>query len=270
MLLPGEPDPEPFARGTLGHEALNTTLEGLGRETGSTRVTPATLERARELLRRALAEAAPAHVLSVSPERALAIARALGADLERYLERAAELEGAMEPTHFELAFGSFGEQEQHGAPSELPAFELGGGVQLRGRIDRIDVGPGGEAVVLDYKGAEAPAGARWLRDRKLQVALYMQAAEQLLGIRVVGGLYQPLRGEKIQARGAILAGHEAAADCTRTDCYETDALDELLAQALDAARTAASEAAAGQLEPRPGSCAYRGGCQYPAICRCER
>jgi hypothetical protein len=51
---------------------------------------------------------------------------------------------------------------------------------------------------------------------------------------------------------------------------EADALEELLAGALAAARTAAGEAAQGRLEPRPGSCAFKGGCSYPAICRCER
>jgi ATP-dependent helicase/DNAse subunit B len=265
-----DPDPEPFARGSLAHEALNTTFARLGEETGSTRVTPRTLEPARALLRDALAEAAPEHLLSVSPERARAIGRALGADLERYLEYAAGLESPLAPRDFELAFGPFEQDEEHGEPSALPAFELGGGVRLRGRIDRIDVAESGEAVVIDYKGADAPRAQRWLADGKLQVALYMQAAEQLLDLRVVGGLYQPLRGEKIQARGAVLAGHEAAVDCTRTDRLDTEELDELLAAALDAARGAAGEAGRGELEPRPASCAWNGGCLYPTICRCER
>ena len=272
LLAPSrlDPDPEPFARGRLGHEALNATFEQLGLETDSTRITPANLERARTLLRAALAEAETRHQLSVSPERALAARRALGADLERYLEHAAELEGPLVPRHFELAFGPFEESEPGERASELPALDLGGGLRLRGRIDRIDVGPAGEAVVIDYKGAEAPRGQRWLQDGKLQVALYMQAAEQLLDLRVVGGLYQPLRGESIQARGAILAGHESAADCTRTDRYEADELDELLAAAREAARQAAREAGGGELEPRPASCAWRGGCMFPTICRCER
>ncbi len=272
LLAPGrlDPDPEPFARGSLAHEALNNTFAALGAETGSTRVTPATLERARSLLRGALATAAPRYVLSTSPERAAAIYRALGADLERYLEHAAALSCSLEPRDFELAFGPFEEDEQHGEPSTLPAFELGGGFELRGRIDRIDVGAAGEVVVIDYKGASAPRGDRWLADGKLQMALYMQAAEQLLGARVVGGLYQPLRGEDIKARGAVLAGHQLAEDCVRTDRYEEEDLAELLAAALDAARAAAAEAAGGALEARPATCAYGGGCQFPTICRCER
>jgi ATP-dependent helicase/DNAse subunit B len=272
LLAPSrlDPDPEPFARGRLAHEALNATFEQLGLQTGSARVTRASLELARELLRAALAEAEARHPLSVIPERALVARRALGADLERYLEHAAELEGPLAPRYFELAFGPFEEGEPNESPSALPPLDLGGGLRLRGRIDRIDVGDGGEAVVVDYKGGEAPRGQRWLKDGKVQVALYMQAAEQLLGLNVVGGLYQPLRGEKIQARGAILAGHESAAECARTDRYEPEALEELLASAREAAREAAGQAGRGELEARPASCAWRGGCMFPTICRCER
>ena len=68
----------------------------------------------------------------------------------------------------------------------------------------------------------------------------------------------------------MLAGHELAEDCVRTDRYEAEALGELLAAALDAAREAAGEAARGALEARPATCAYGGGCQYPTICRCAR
>src|SRR6202035_5635753 len=206
------------------------TLSELGRQTGSTRVTPATIGLAGSILREALTEAEPRYVLSVSPQRALAIRRSLQADLERYLEHAAGLESSLTPREFELGFGFTAQDEdQHGEPSELPAFELGGGVRLRGRIDRIDVGTEGEAVVIDYKGAQAPRGKRWIADGNLQVALYMQAAEQLLGVRVVGGLYQPLRGTSITARGALLEDHQAAVDCTSTDRLSQEELGELLA-----------------------------------------
>jgi ATP-dependent helicase/DNAse subunit B len=263
-----EPDPEPFARGSLAHDALKTTLEGLRRETGSARVTPGSLGLARELLDGALAEAEPRNRLSVSPERATAIRRGLHADLDRYLGHAAETDSALVPEELELGFG-FDGADEHGEASQLPAFEMGGGVRLRGRIDRIDVGEDGEAVVIDYKAKEAPRGLDWIKDGKLQVALYMQAAEQLLGLRVAGGLYQPLRGEDLKARGALLADHESAVNCVRTDRFDADELDELLAAALDAALEAVGQAGRGELEPRPRTCAWKGGCKYPTICRCE-
>src|SRR5262249_61768959 len=54
-----EPDSEPLARGRLAHAVLRDTLEALRAETGSARLEPARLERARELLRLALARRGP-------------------------------------------------------------------------------------------------------------------------------------------------------------------------------------------------------------------
>jgi hypothetical protein len=85
---------------------------------------------------------------------------------------------------------------------------------------------------------------------------------------VVGGLYQPLSGKDLQARGAMSVD-EPPLECKANDLYEPEALEELLAAVLDTARRAAAEAGHGELEARPATCAFRGGCQYPTICRCE-
>jgi ATP-dependent helicase/DNAse subunit B len=266
MLSPGafEPDPEPLARGGLAHAALRDTLAGLRAETGSARVTAASLTRARELLRLALAANEADHPLSVAPERSTAVRRRLQADLERYLAHAAATDSPLEPTALELGFGFTGGEE-----GELPALELGGGMRLRGRIDRVDVSDSGDAVVYDYKGASAPAGARWLKDGSLQVALYMHAVESLLGLRVVGGFYQPLSGEDLRARGVLDGDAGLQLDSVAPDVYEHAEVRELLEQALAAARAVAAEAGRGELEARPQSCAFRGGCMYPTICRCD-
>ena len=204
-----DPDPEPLARGALAHAALKDTLDGLRRETGTARLTRASLTRARELLGTALAENEADHPLSVAPERRLAVRRRLRADLERYLEHAAAVASPLEPTALELGFGfADGDLAPHandalGEAGELPALELEGGVRLRGRIDRVDTGGRGEAVVYDYKGARAPAAARWKRDGNLQVALYMRAVEDLLHLEVVGGFYQPLTGDDLRPRGVL-------------------------------------------------------------------
>jgi len=271
MLRPNafDPDPEPLARGGLAHAALRDTLEGLRRETGMARLTPASLGRARELLARALAENEADHPLSVAPERRSAVRRRLQADLERYLEHAASAASPLEPSALELGFG-FAEGDERGEPSSLPALQLGGGMKLRGRIDRVDVGDGGEAVVYDYKGARAPAGARWIKDGNLQVALYMRAVEELLDVRAIGGFYQPLSGEDLRARGVLDGEGGVAIDCVRADIREHAEVRELLAEAVAAAREVAEQAGRGELEARPQTCAFRGGCMYPTICRCER
>jgi ATP-dependent helicase/DNAse subunit B len=271
MLHPGafEPDPEPLARGGLAHAALKDTLEGLRRETGSARLTLDRLALARELLAAALAENEPQHPLSVAPERRTAVRRRLQADLERYLQHAAETASRLEPSELELGFG-IAEGDERGEPSSLPAFDLGGGLRMRGRIDRVDVGEGGEAVVYDYKGGHAPAAARWIRDGSLQVALYMRAVEQLLGLRAAGGFYQPLSGESLRARGVLDGDAGIEIECVGTDVRDHAEVRELLEEALAAARQVADEAGRGALEPRPATCGFRGGCMYPTICGCER
>jgi ATP-dependent helicase/DNAse subunit B len=257
-----DPDPEPLARGALAHAALKQTLEGLRTRTGSARLTPASVGTAKRLLREALEELEPEYPLTRAPERLAGARRRLGVDLERYLDHAAEQASPLEPTHLELGFGF----EDEG----LPPLDLGDGVMLRGRIDRVDAGPAGEAVVYDYKGRAAPPGAKWATEGSFQVALYMRAVEQLLGARAVGGFYQPLAGRELRARGVLDADSNVELEAVRTDKLAHEQVGELLEACVAVARTAAIEAKAGGLEPRPDTCAYNGGCSYPTICRCER
>ncbi len=264
-LLRGEridPDPEPLARGALAHAVCKQVFERLRERTGSARLTPASVGLAKRLLGEALEEQQRIHPLSLSPERVPGARRRLAAELERYLESAAELASPLEPTYLELEFGFEGES--------LPALELGEGVSLRGRIDRVDVGPGGEAVVYDYKARSAPPSAKWVGERRWQVALYMRAVRDLLGHAPVGGFYQPLAGKDIRARGALADEGGVELDVVRTDRLDGGELERLLDECLAAARVAAGEARAGALAPRPDTCASGGGCAYPAICRCER
>jgi ATP-dependent helicase/DNAse subunit B len=268
MLSPGalESDPEPLARGALAHAALRDTLEGLRRETGSARLTPRSLPRARVLLEEALVANEPQHPLSVAAERRATVRRRLQADLNRYLAHAAAAESPLEPEHLELGFG-FAADDARGEESDLPTLDLGGGLRLRGRIDRVDTNGDGDAVVYDYKGARAPAGARWLKDANLQVALYMRGVEELLGSRAIGGFYQPLSGQDLRARGVLDGEAGLELDCVTTDVLDHASLRELLELAVAHAREAAGEAGRGELAARPETCAFRGGCMYPTICR---
>jgi ATP-dependent helicase/DNAse subunit B len=262
-----DPNPEPLARGALAHAVLKDTLEGLRERTGSARLTLARLRLAKQLLRAALLEREAEFPLSAALERRPGLRRRLEADLERYLEHAAEQESPLEPRYLELGFG-FGAEDGEIEPA-LPALDLGDGLRLRGRIDRVDVAGGGEgAVVYDYKGRMAPAAAKWTEQGNVQVALYMRAVEQLLGLEAVGGFYQPLSGRDLRARGVLEAESGVEIECVRGELREREEVRELLEQAVATARTAAAQAGRGELEPRPRTCAYRGGCMYPTICRC--
>jgi ATP-dependent helicase/DNAse subunit B len=269
-----EPEPEPLARGALAHAALKDTLEGLRERTGSARLTPARLRLATELLHEALSTRADEFPLSAAPERRPGLRRRLEADLERYLEHAAERESTLEPSYLELGFG-FEEKDEDPTDQDpthprLRALDLGEGLRLRGRIDRVDVAAGGaQAVVYDYKGRNAPAAAKWTEQGNVQVALYMRAVEELLGLEAVGGFYQPLSGGDLRARGVLDGESGVELECVRGESREHAEVRELLDEAVSTARESAAQAGRGELEPRPRTCAYRGGCMYPTICRCE-
>ena len=65
---------------------------------------------------------------------------------------------------------SFQAAEQQGAR------ELASGQLLRGRLDRIDSGPGGTAII-DYKTGSAPSGKKVAELEEMQVLLYAAALE---------------------------------------------------------------------------------------------
>jgi len=227
------------------------------------------LAQARELLYGSLERNEAAFPLSVAPERRPGARRRLVANLERYLEYAADADSPLEPTYLEVGFGIEAHDER-GAASDLPAFEFAPGARLRGRIDRIDVSEAGEAVIYDYKSSFAPAPAKWVPEGRLQVALYMRAVEELLELPVAGGFFQPLSRE-LRARGVLDADSGVRLDCVRGDARPREDLDELLDAALAAAREAVAEAGRGEIEARPRSCGFGGkGCEFPTICRCER
>jgi RecB family exonuclease len=153
-----------------------------------------------------------------------------------------------------------------------PALELGGGaVSLRGKVDRIDIdAAGGTAVVHDYKSGAVRRdwhGSNWEEERQLQVALYMLLARRGLGLDPIGGLYQPLRGSKIDARGVFL--DEADPDKRRIngDRKSRAEIEEIMRWAEERAVELAARLRSGDLEPCPATCSSRGGCAYPGICR---
>jgi ATP-dependent exoDNAse (exonuclease V) beta subunit len=195
------------------------------------RLDSSTLPTALELLDAALENESEA----LSPNHAIDLTERhrVRIGLRRYLVFAAASGSTHDPWQLELAFGT--EDAEHGA------VELAdGALALCGRVDRVDLDPtDGTIVIYDYKSGYSGVvkAADWESEHCFQPALYMRAMESLLDVRAVGGLYQPLRG-KLQPRGAV-----------RED--------------------AARELDQGALEPRPPTCAYRHGCQFPTICRAE-
>ena len=256
-----EPDSMFMTRGRVAHDVLAAVFEGLRERTGSARIDAASLPLALELLEGALAAGGP-----ISPERSVDATERNRQrhDLIRYLEFLAKRPGPFEPREFELAFGMGGEDEPP------PALLAGGELALCGRIDRVDIDGDGGALIYDYKGGagQYPA-AKWTEQGLLQQALYMLVAEQLLGVRALGGLYQPLRVADLRPRGAVRADVDAGVALYDNDRLSEEDLRALVGAQLGAALAAGAEMDAGALEPRPATCSYEGGCSHPSICRAQ-
>jgi ATP-dependent helicase/DNAse subunit B len=257
-----EPESEPIARGSYMHDVLERVLQRLG---GA--VMPESLPEALRILEAVVAEPSPT-IAPGRPERLRrAVAETIAADLRRYLEHEAATGSRWQPEGLELRFGFEDEQES------LPALTLGEGserVAVRGAIDRVDVEPGGQrAVVRDYKSGSARPehqGGHWSSDRRLQVALYMLAVRDLLGLEPIAGLYQPLGGRDLRARGVFLEGAAVGGELVGTDARDPERLQAELDGAAARAIALAARLRAGDLTPCPATCS-RDGCRFPGICR---
>ena len=258
-----EPEPEPLVRGSYAHAVLEATYTRLREATGSAKVTPLSLAQAEEILLETMREKQPEFRISPKETRFRTAVRRLEFDLLRHLRRESERGGVFEPTELELAFGM--------PDAELPALKLGDGVEVRGKIDRLDTW-NGYAAVTDYKsGRKGYPVARWEQDRRMQAALYMLAVRELLDLEPAAGVYLPLADPRGQPRGLVLSD---VAD-SLGDGYaanDSKSADEVRAE-LDNARervlAVAGRIRGGDVRPCPETCAWNGGCSYPSICREE-
>lgn len=261
-----EPDPEAMTRGSCIHAVLERSLAQLD--------WPLPLDRFEQVgtvVREAVAIEAPRWVLGRGAAAQAAAAHEIVADVLRLLRHEAEAGGAFRPVELELRFG----MEEDG----LPALELRGApdgpagaaepLRLRGVIDRVDLDGAARAFVRDYKSGRPGKGwpvANWESEDQLQVALYMVAVRELLRREPVGGVYQPLRGEELRARGVVRDDANAGEFVVRTDVRSQEELEAELSSAAERACQLAVRLRAGRLLPSPETCAM-GGCAYPGICR---
>jgi ATP-dependent helicase/DNAse subunit B len=257
-----DPDPDPLARGAYMHRVLEDVLRRLGAA-----VTPASLPDALRILDEVIADHPDGIAAGRPPGVRVAVAAAIKADLRRYLRHEAAGGCGWEPRGLELRFGFSDEEES------LPPLALGEGPErtlLRGVIDRVDVDPSGRrAVVRDYKsGARRPEHpvARWRADRQLQVALYMIAVRELLELEPVAGLYQPLGGDDLRARGMYLKEAPVGNMLVAGDGRDDEELRAELEHASERALELATRLRAGELTPCPETCSPNG-CRHPGICR---
>src|SRR5579884_3711606 len=139
-------------------------------------------------------------------------------DLEAVVRAECESELSLVPRRFEVGFGT-----ERAAPELQRGLDLGDGLSLSGKIDRIDVDPfGARGIVQDYKSGKHAHSAREIESElRLQIPLYMLVLRDLVGLEPLGGLYRPLAGAR-RPRGLL---RRADADVL-PGYVATDYLDE--------------------------------------------
>jgi RecB family exonuclease len=173
------------------------------------------------------------------------------------------------PRKFEVGFGS-----ERSAPELQRGLDLGDGITLSGKIDRIDVDPGSaRGIVQDYKsGRTGHSAAEIEKELRLQIPLYMLVLRDLVGIEPLGGLYRPLAGER-RARGLLRA--EAKEDVlpgfVRNDYLDEDAFWAQVEGARELARGFAQRIRAGDVRHDPkGTDGCPAWCDLWRMCRIRR
>jgi ATP-dependent helicase/DNAse subunit B len=193
------------------------------------------------------------------------------------IERSSTLE--THPAYFELAFGpSVGRRRDRDPDLPFDQTVDLDGVRLRGKIDRVDIGPSFFSVI-DYKtGKTVPKLDEVEEGTSLQLPLYLHAVEQILGSvnrvaeRGVAGMYYKLRDPvrpEVGIASREYAGRAFTASSQNQQVVPDDeALRGIIRTATDHVRRYAGAIAGGVfiVEPKdPGKvCQY---CAYETVCR---
>lgn len=146
-------------------------------------------------------------------------------------------------------------------------IELPGGVEVTGRIDRIDVDAEGRALVVDYKYKNAP-GIKDLVDAHDQ------------GLLVQGGIYlSAMRAGGYQPAGMVYAGFRSAASFGGwvadgafpgvSNTCTAEALNDVVRRSIEVAVTAIGQIHDGRIAPAPADTAKCDYCSFATACRVE-
>ena len=255
-------------RGSVAHQTLFRFYSGLPKELGVDSVEPQRLDEAVAFLRRCLDDALGGVRMELTELQERELRHGLLRDLEAFVRDDAESELPLVPRRFELLFGS-----DRAAPELQRGLELGPGIALAGKIDRIDVDPfSARGIVQDYKsGKTAHSAAQIESELRLQIPLYMLVLRDLVGIEPLGGLYRPLAGER-KARGLLRA--EARGDgvpgFVKNDYLEEDAFWGQVDRSRELAVGLVERIRGGDVrhDPRGGDCPTW--CELWPMCRVKR
>jgi len=269
FLDPKTIDAEPDAkqRGSVAHNALYRFFTRVPAELGVEKLEPQHVEAATRLMRECLDESVSRVRMDLTEMQERELDQTLWRDLSAFVEEECESASPLVPRRFEVAFGS-----ERAAPELQRGLELGGGLRLSGKIDRIDVDPfGARGVVQDYKSGKSAHSARQIESElRLQIPLYMLVLRDLVGLEPLGGLYRPLAGAR-KPRGLVRGTEEE----TLPGYVSHDYLDEeafwgVVESARGTATALAERIREGDVrhDPLGGECPAW--CDLWTVCRIER
>ena len=270
MIDPKTIDPEvdPKLRGSIAHSALFKFFTGFPKVLGSDRIHPEQVEDAVRFMRECLGQALAGIRLEMSDLQRQELEQTLSRDLERLVRAEASAESTLEPRQFEVSFGM-----ERSAPELQRGLDLGDGLVLSGKIDRIDVEPlSARGIVQDYKaGKHAPSAREMEKELRLQIPLYMLVLRDLVGIEPLGGLYRPLAGGR-RPRGLLRADakHDVLAGYSRNDYLDEDAFWAQVETARTTARELAGQIRVGDVRHNPKGGECPAWCDLWPMCRVER
>jgi ATP-dependent helicase/DNAse subunit B len=256
-------------RGSVAHTTLHRFYAGLPRALGNDRVEESRLDDALAFLGECLEGALGGVKMEMTELERRELEQSLRRDLEQLVRDEARSPLPLVPRKFEVGFGS-----ERSAPELQRGLDLGDGVTLSGKIDRIDLDPGSaRGIVQDYKsGRTGHSAAEIEKELRLQIPLYMLVLRDLVGIEPLGGLYRPLAGER-RARGLLRA--EAKDDVlpgfVKNDYLEEDAFWAQVEGARDLARGLAQRIREGDVRHDPkGTDGCPAWCDLWRMCRIRR
>ena len=254
-------------RGSVAHNALYKFFSRVPAELGVEKLEPSHGEAAARLMRTCLDEALAGVRMDMTEMQAAELDQTLWRDLEASVQEECESELPLVPRRFEVLFGG-----ERAAPELQRGLDLGGGLALSGKIDRIDVDPfGARGIVQDYKSGKHAHSAREIESElRLQIPLYMLVLRDLVGLEPLGGLYRPLAGER-RPRGIVRAAEaEMLAGYARNDYLDEEAFWAQVERARETAGALAQRIRAGDVrhDPKGGDCPAW--CDLWPMCRVSR
>jgi ATP-dependent helicase/DNAse subunit B len=254
-------------RGSVAHSALYKFFTRVPKELGVEKLDAHVADDARRLMRTCLDDALQGVRMDMTEMQARELDQSLWRDLEAVVSAECESQLSLVPRRFEVLFGG-----ERAAPELQRGLELGDGITLSGKIDRIDVDPfGARGIVQDYKSGKHAHSAREIESElRLQIPLYMLVLRDLVGLEPLGGLYRPLAGER-KARGILrTAEGDTLRGYARNDYLDEDAFWSAVDRSRETALALAQRIHGGDVrhDPKGGECPTW--CDLWTMCRVRR